>query len=312
MANNQSINISSNNVYGACDQKCIFNFNYQLDTSLVAKNNGVMINVSLSEPVSPPVQYNGQKYNPNKLMIVSPSVHEFENSTAVGEILIEHIPSLGGLPLIVCIPFTESSNSTTAGSFLTQIINNVATNAPSDGESININISNFSLEEIIPNKPFYAYKGRDLFKSSANFIVFSQIDAIPITSNILTSLSQIIKPCEIKTPGEHLFYNKNGPNQQVNNEGIYISCKPTGSSGEDVVVSNSSGTTNDTSYNLGQIFNNPTFKKILEILLLIVIIIIFFGILNMIFNYMTGNPIKLPSMSSIKIPGISNISTNTS
>jgi hypothetical protein len=283
-----SINISSDNVYGKCDLKCQFMFDYP-NTSLVAKNDDMMISLTCDDQSSSPVIFNKKKYNVTKVIIVSPSVHLFNNSQVNAEILIHHTPILGGKSLIVCLPIIESGNSTTSTSLLTEIISAVSSNAPSQGETTQINISNFTLNNIVPKKPFYSYIGNDIHKSQAGFIVYGYLEAIPLSSSTLTSLSNIIKPFPINLKGKSLFYNKDGPNNSFNSDGIYISCQPTGSSGETVTVSNGSNS-NDTNYNLGDIGNNPTAQIIMKILLFLIIFIVFFLMINYAYNYFSANP----------------------
>jgi len=280
-----SINISSDNVYGKCDLKCQYNFDYP-NTSLVAKNDDIMIGLTCDEQNTSPVEFNQKKFNVTKIIIVSPSVHLFNNSQVNAEILIHHTPVLGGKPLIVCLPIIESSNTTTATNLLTEIINAVSSNAPSDGETTQVNLSNFTLNSIIPKKPFYSYVGNDINKSLAAFIVYGYLDAIPLSDGTLTTLSNIIKPLSINLNGKYLFYNKEGPSSSFNSEGIYISCQPTGSSGETVTVSDGS---NDTNNDLGDITKNPAVK----IFVFLFFIILFFLMLNKAYNYFISNPLKI-------------------
>ena len=137
--NIQSINISPKNVEGKCDVKCSYQFAYP-ETNLTAKNNGVFISLTCDNSTNPPVVYNFAKYNVAKMLIVTPSVHVFNNETANAEILIEHEPVKGGPKLFVCIPIKESSNTTSASHLLSDIITDVSTNAPRDGETTTINI----------------------------------------------------------------------------------------------------------------------------------------------------------------------------
>jgi len=149
-----------------------------------------------------------------------------------GEILVEHVPEKGGNHLKVCVPFTSSSESSKASDLITQVIEKMAANAPSEGDSTNLNISNFNLQNIIPRKPFFAYTyGND------DFIVFGQLEAIPLSSSTITTLQQIIKPYTLLMPSAPLFYNSSGPISGLQiGDGIYISCKPTGSSDEETAV----------------------------------------------------------------------------
>jgi hypothetical protein len=295
--NIQSINISPKNVEGKCDVKCSYHFKYP-ETNLTAKNDGIFISLTCDNSTIPSVVYNFEKYNVGKILIVTPSIHLFHNEHANAEILIEHEPIKGGPKLLVCIPIKESSNSTTASNIITDIINDVSTNAPSDGETTNINISDFTLNSIIPKKPFFSYTGIDINKSVAEFVVFGLIESIPLSSDTLSSLSKIIKDFPIKTPGKSLFFNSSGPNVK-NDDGIYISCNPTGSSTDETDVSYSKNSSNN---NLGTLLKNPLVQLILQIILGCIIFVGIFLALNYAFNMAVDSSIKIPSM---KIPGVS-------
>ena len=277
------INISPKNVEGKCDNKCSYDFEYS-NTNLVATNIGTLIMLKCENTSKPHVFYNNEKYMSNFMFIATPSVHKFNNRTLAAELLIEHECVTGGKKLTVCIPIIESSNSNTATSLITDVINNVAANAPKAGEKTNINMSDFNLNSIVPSKPFYAYAGNDMHGQSSDFIVFGVIHAIPLNSNVLGTLNQIIKPNSIQAMGGSIFYNSKGPGKK-NDEGIYISCKPTGSSTEETTVVTS--TTSDSSDSL---WNDPNGKIIIEIILAIVGFLFVFSVLNYAYLYMTGKP----------------------
>jgi len=289
--NSENINISTNNVRGKCDLKCSYNFKYP-ETNITAKNNGSMIALTCDENNTSPVTYNNQKYNVSNILIVSPSIHVFNNSPASAEIIIEHTPTTGGPQFFVGIPITSSSESSDASNFITQIIDSVSNNAPAEGESTNINISGFSLDKIVPNKPFYSYS---VSGNSGEWVVFPIINAISVNSTTLTTLGQIIKPFPLPTPGNGLFFNSNGPNSGgAVGDGIYISCQPTGSSEEETAVSYSK---NPSSYDLSTILNNPTTLIIFQILLGCILFIITFFALNYVYNYLVSKPIKVSNLS---------------
>jgi len=284
--NNQSINISQQNVQGKCDLKCAYNFKYP-ESNSTAKNNGIMINLTYDNGSNPPVSYNTQNYTVSNISIVSPSVHTFNNTTANAEIIIEHVPSKGGQNFYVGIPIVLSSESSSASNILTDIIQSVANNAPADGESTNLSISDFTLQKIVPQKPYFSYT--DL--NNSDWIVFGLQDAIPLNSSILKTLGNIIKPYAMTTTGNSLFYNSTGPNTTSIGDGIYISCQPTGSSEEEVDVVYEK---NQVNYDLATLFNNPTFLLIFQIILgIIIFIVVMFG-LNYAYTYFTSDTIKIP------------------
>jgi hypothetical protein len=290
--NSENINISTNNVQGKCDLKCSYNFKYS-ETNLTAKNNGSMIALTSDKSSSSPVTYNNQKYNVSNISIVSPSIHIFNNSPASAEIIIEHTPVTSGQQLLVGIPINSSTESSEASNLITQIIESVSNNAPAQGETTNINISGFSLDKIVPNKPFYSYT---VPEKSSDWIVFPIINAISLNNSTLTSLGQIIKPYPLPTPGNGLFFNSNGPNSNGGavGDGIYISCQPTGSSEEESAVSYS---TNTSSNDLSSMLNNPTTFLIFQIIIGCIVFILTFFALNYIYNYLVSKPIKLPTLS---------------
>lgn len=289
---NQNINISPSNVVGKCDLKCSYNFKYS-ESNSVAKNNGVTIDLTYDSLSSPPVTFNSQKYNVGMIRIVSPSIHNFNNASMPGEIIVTHNPEKGGNTLEVCIPITSSSESSSASQIITDIINKVSTNAPSSGDSTNLNISGFNLQNIIPKKPYFFYN-----QERTDYIVFGSIDAIPLSSSTISTLQQIIKPFPIPTPGGDLFYNSTGPISGVSiGDGLYISCQPTGSTKDEVAVEYTKNSS--TSIDFTNIMQNQTFQIILLVFIgCILFILIFLGI-NAFYGYLTNDAVKLPTFTAL-------------
>lgn len=275
---NTNINITNTNITGKCDLKCAYNFKYPSSNS-TATNNGIMISLSYDSSSSPPVVYNQQKYNVTSILIVYPSVHMFNGYTVAGEIIVEHTPVMGGNQLNVCVPLISSSDTSTASTVVTNIINTVSTNAPSDGETTSLNMSDFTLQSIIPRSPFYTYT-----ESNLNWIVFGDLYAIPLSSSTLSTLQEIISPYAQQTTSSELFYNPTGPSSGVQiGDGLYISCQPTGSSSEETEVEY-----DKPSYAVN--FDNPIIQMIL---LIIVGCLFFFGFfygIGMVYKKISGTP----------------------
>jgi hypothetical protein len=286
----KNINISPSNVVGRCDLKCSYHFKYS-ESNSTAKNNGVMISLTYDSDSTPQVIHNEEKYNVGTISIVSPSIHIFNNDSLPGEIIIEHIPVKGGNILNVCVPFTSSSESSTASELITEVINLVASNAPSKGDSTNLNIPNFNLQNIVPRKSFFTY-----VQDTTDWIVFGKIDAIPLSSSTISKLQQIITPYKIGTPGVDLYFNSKGPisGVQIGN-GIYISCQPTGSSKEETAVKYDK-TPSSTTIDLSTIYKDPMFKTLITIILGIILFIIIFYSIGSFYNYISSDATKLPTM----------------
>jgi hypothetical protein len=295
MSNNPpNINISAQNVEGKCDLKCSYNFKYP-ESNISAKNNGSFINLTYDNTSVSPVTYNTEKYTVSSIMITSPSIHLFNGSLEAAELTINHVPVKGGNQLSVSIPIKSSSESSTASNLIADIIQSVATNAPSNGESTSINIPGFTLDKIVPNKPFYSYTS-----NSIDWIVFGDLEAIPLNSSILNTLGQIIKPFPIPTPGAGLFFNSSGPNTSLGSpEGIYISCQPTGSSEEEIGVEYSKNTV---SYDLSSILTNPNTAILFQIVIGCIVFIMLFLVLNYVYTYLTSDAPKIPTFNIPKNP----------
>jgi len=281
---NPTINISPDNVYGDCDLKCAYNFKYNQSNS-VATNNGVFISLSYDKGATSPVVFNTHNYSVSKINIYSPSLHTFNDSYADAELVIEHTPEMGGDLLYVCIPIISSTNSSDASTILSNIIQNVSNNAPAENETTNLNLSDFNLNTFVPQKSFFSYTGT--VGLVGQVIVFGNGNAIPLKSDTLTKLSKIINPYPITISGGDVFLNSKGPNNsQMKNDGIYISCQPTGSSEEEIDVTTSK---NSVKYDLNSIVDDPTIFTILQILIFAILFIVLFFIVNYAYNYFYPN-----------------------
>jgi len=286
---NQNLNISPKNIAGKCDLKCSYAFKYS-ESNSTAKNDGIMLSLSYDSTSLPPVVYNEQKYTVGKIMITSPSIHSFNDVQLPGEIIITHTPVKGGNLLEVCIPFKSSSESSNASQMITDVIKKVATNAPSQGDSTNLNM-NFNLQTIVPRKPFFSYT-----QGPSDWIVFGALDAIPLSSDTIGTLQQIIKPYPMMMPTAELFYNSNGPTSGLQlGDGIYISCQPTGSSDEETAVEYDK-TPTSTSIDFSNILDSPSFKLLVMIIVgCLLFIIIFYGI-SAFYSYLLSDAPKFPSI----------------
>jgi len=270
------MNITQRSVYGKCNLKCSFSSKYEISNSS-ATNNDIYVSVSYDKQSMPPVVFNYQKYNVSTIKIYSPSLHSYDGTKVQGEIIIEHQPVTSGSVLNVCIPIVQSSDNSKAGQIVSQIIEKVSANAPSKGNTTKLNLDSFTLQNIIPNKPYFNYTNQ----AGVNHILFSKLDAIPVSQTLLTSLSKIIKPFQLTIPETKLFFNSDGPNTKndLAKEGIYISCNPTGDSEETTNITNNK----IYSFDVSTLFNNQNminFVSFLIIPTLILAILMVFQILK--------------------------------
>jgi hypothetical protein len=282
-----SINIAKDNVAGDCNTKCAYSFDYQ-DCGLTATNSGSSITYGIDPiPNVPPVLYNKKQYKPIKMVIHNQSVHKFEGYTVDAEIEIVHESVDGGNSLSVFIPIIKSIDTSSASILIAQMITDVAQKAPTNGKEISqvTGIENFSLNTIVPRAPFYSYT-----KDGMDKIVFGLASAIPLSPTILDDkLTQIINP----TPSQSydtttkVFYNGSGPKSTLADQGIYIDCQPTGSSGEVEVVQ----TRNPPVYDLDSILKDPTVYMIIQLLMSCLIFIVIYFLISYGFAFMTSTEV---------------------
>jgi len=304
MSNNltkKPINISPQNVYGKCDLKCAYNFDYK-ESTLTVKNNGINISLTYDNSNVAPVSYNESKYNVSQIMLFSPSLHLFNNNKVDAEIIVEHVPESGGQNLFVCVPIIKSGDSKTSSMLLSQVIAGAASNAPAANETTNLNLSGFTLNKIIPKSPFFSYSGT-YSNSTADFIVFGKNNAIPLNEKVLSGLGSIIKPFPLPMIGDNLFLNAKGPNSGgPAGDGIYISCQPTGSSEEETDITNTkSSTDSDVSVSIENIINSSAFKLIIKIIVGIILFMTIFAGLAFVYSKLTNTPIKMPELKEMKL-----------
>jgi len=224
MANNgENLNITSSNVYGNCSLKCAYDFNYP-KTNVNLTNQGMDILLRFDPTNEPPVTYNGGKYNVTMGFILSPSVHTFNGAQVPAEFGLLHTPVLGGADLVVFIPIIESGEMTNASGMIIDIIQNVSSYAPAQGNTTTINSSDFTLQNMVPIKPFYNYTCVDGIFKNSSIIVYDTKYAISIDSASISTLNHLVRANPFQVPGTELFYNEKGPNSNVNGNGIYTVC----------------------------------------------------------------------------------------
>jgi carbonic anhydrase len=279
------IDISMSKIIGKCDLKCSYSFHYST-SSCVATNRGDYISISYDKSSSPPVSYNATAYDVQEIRLYTPSLHSYNNTKTDGELIIVHTSNMGYNPLLVCIPIKSNNTSSISASFFKTLIDTVASNAPSEGETTTVNVPKFNLDYLVPKRPFFSYSATEPYQpcsSDVEYIVFSPLEAsLDIMPESLTTLQSVIasNPYDIKT-GPNLFFNEKGSRMGGADGGeIYIDCQPVGSSDETTEIITDIG---NSSYptNISDWLKNPLFKLILGSFVFIFILYFVKYLLNM-------------------------------
>jgi carbonic anhydrase len=269
------VNIS-NNTTTTCDLKCDFSFKYPI-SNLQVTNRGDYISLRTDPTTVPPVTYNAQQYNVGEVRIYRPSLHTYGGKKADAEMVIIHNSSSGSGKLLVCVPFIKGVTLNQASTMFDSIISQVSKTAPSINKKTVINLPTFSLDSFVPMKPFYSYNGTLPYSpcnGKYDYVVFSKNNggAISMSTSAYLLLSKIITANQysVKSGSGGIFYNKNGPSQSTVGGDIYIECSPTGSDGETLVQTTSSGSMGSINRDtITNILNSSAFQVIVGILVLL-------------------------------------------
>lgn len=273
MSNANVMNISTSNIDGECDLKCSYYFNYS-NSSCVVFNAGTCLYFKYDQSVTAPVVYNENNYQVADVLLLVPSIHQFNNNRADAELIIYHYPVSTGNVLAVCIPIKRYMSS---NSLMDSLIVSAAGGVPTKGMTATLPISNFNLKNLVPKDAFFSYTT----SQNIDFIVFGATSAIPIRDVAFNKLIEIVKqdPSVYVPKGPKVFYNKKGPSLTSGNfvsNDIYIDCQPTNASEEQVVLKKDSPSgLPATQYDL---FHNSGMSSVLQIFLLsLIIFVILFG-----------------------------------
>ena len=190
---NDSVNIQDTIIQGYCKNKCKLRYNYpEINSACVSKissdsqlenkassptesspvnststtntdtneNNYLSLTFNETKP-TPSVSFNGLGYNETEMRIYAPSLHLFNNKRADIEVCIYH-QQVSGLPekLLICIPFMKQTTKTSRKelSEAAKVIENLMDTAGGCGFTPKIIASAFSLNTLLPSKPYFYYK----------------------------------------------------------------------------------------------------------------------------------------------------------
>jgi len=289
------MNISSNNIIGNCNLKCDFAFNYS-NSSCVATNTGAGLTLSYDQTNNPPVSYNGNKYQVSSIVLLPSSTYLYNNNRADAEITIMHVGVNSGNTFNVVVPIVNSPSSGQASAILSNIINNVASQAPNSGQKATVNLSNYSLNNIIPNKSFYSFSP----SQKMTVIVYGLDNAISLDVASLTKLKSLFPkyspPSSSSTKGPSLYYNPNGPSNtsggSSSSNDIYIDCQPVDESDENVDVSASKlGASLTPKFDFGEWIMGIFKSVIFQSFMLAIVLLVVLYVLRLLVQYVSKMPI---------------------
>lgn len=148
--------------------------------------------------------------NVTGVRLYSPSLNSYDGFKADAELIITH--SGQGKNCYICIPINNSQKEGSSANWFSQVIPYSPTGKNS---AIPINVTNFSLNSVIPHASYYVYdKGTFDWGCNANdkMIIFHKNNAINMKNTDYKKLRQLIKPASynINTTTEYITFNKKG------------------------------------------------------------------------------------------------------
>ena len=289
-------NIETDKKYESCIEKCSYNFKYP-KTYLKIMNMDTYLLMKFLDPLDEKltkVTYNNADYKIRGIFLLWPSMHNFNGKKVDGELIVQHISNTGKI-LWVCVPIKKSEYSSTQA--LSNILDESSKLANKSNMEFSYQNDDFSLQDLIPQKPFYSYTLNSV--EDVAFIVFDPINAINIDSKKFTDIFQkIIKENKGSFPTTDLiYYNEKGPNLDKLNDGIYISCNPTGESENLVDIKKPK---NGISFG-----DNDNVKMFIKIIIGVVLMVFVFTCISAVFNYFSPKKIINAATNAV------NTATNT-
>lgn len=291
------------NTDSICDLKCEYSFKYPT-TNLQVANRGEYISFKTDPSREPPVIYNADKYDVSEIRLYGPSLHTYGGKHSACELMIIHTNMNSSGNLIVCVPM-KAVPMTTALTTIDTVISQVSKTATSAGQQTSVNLPSFSLNEIIPRKPYYSYSGTLPYtpcNGIYNYVVFHMDDAISINFSSILKLGKIITPQAYKPKKVKggLYYNKNGPKKYKNTieDDIYIECKPTGSEGVSIVTTDTPLFGDILS---SDILNKTLSNKVIGILIGIALMLGLMKLAHYLISKIPANAIKSQSGGMVKL-----------
>lgn len=239
---NSPIDIVPSKATGTCDLKCFLKFNYQ-SSNCVVTNKGDHYSLTYQQHSTPPVIYSDEKYQIREARIYMPSLHSFNGTKALGELMLIH--SGMGKNLIICIPINGGLGAVNKpAKFLETVANNISKFATQSNQNVSLGNASWNLDEWIPNDEYYTYTGHAAYgpcNGTVEYVVFNSNNSIKISNSTVKKLQSHIIAANYPIQ-KNKFYKSshkavNSLNESMFDDEIYISCQPVGQSEEHTVVS---------------------------------------------------------------------------
>lgn len=248
------MNISRNEISGLCNLKCSYNFKYTTSACKVTNRikRGDQLVLMYDKKNVAPVIFNGNEYDVSYVGISILPWVKIRNKIPPAFLVVRHLPRVEGSELIVIVPIIPGGTSS-AGNLVSKIIDSTFKEAPSYNDKSSLNINDFSLEHLVPKKPFFSSA-----TAASNIIVYDTDYAISLNEKYIDQMYFARWPKlnkntigkwkkKVANGAPHLaksalYFNANGPNSNKRNvagessDNVYIDCQPVNADEDDTEV----------------------------------------------------------------------------
>ena len=236
------MNITPSAITNMCDEKCLFTYSYPIVNTVNISNNGSNYIITYSSS-TPPVTFNNLGYNLQNVSIYFPSLHTFNNTSEVGEIVMNHICQTNQSNLLsICIPvlLNEGVSCPLFNDIIACCLGNSSYNQEDTSPITSSSASSYSLPNAdfntfinLVSSPTYYYYNES---STQDVIVFSLNSGILLSSNQSSVTTYVNPSTTILFPSvSQLYYNSDGPTVDYGDGDIYIDCQPVNQSNETIL-----------------------------------------------------------------------------
>ena len=207
-----------------CSKICNYKFSYALsDCQLMNQGDYLQIQTSTDNN---DITFNNSPYSLKETRLYQPSLHTFNGEHLTAELIIHQIS--GGNNLLVCIPVTITNGKSASVDFFHAFL----PYAPQKkGTKTTVNVTNWSLNNVIPQGKYYFYQGTAPFPpctGTYNIIVFDKAVAAQVSQDDMAHLTAVVAKNQLSThaPASGVYSNSTGTiTQGVDSNDIYIDCQ---------------------------------------------------------------------------------------
>jgi hypothetical protein len=230
---NAPINLSTS-ITQQCSSKCNLEYNYGLSSCSVTNKNTYLDILAYDGNNTVNSDMIGQSLTVTGSRLYAPSLNSYNGFKADAELIITHTG--GGKTLYICIPVVTSEKEGLSAKWFSQVIPFLVGLKKNDSNSINV--SNFTLNDVIPKAAFTIYEnGTFDFGGCAEdniIILFHKNVAINMKSKDYRALTKIIVPSSYapnQSPPKNLQINSvgttSGPGKKSGGaQGRPMTCTP--------------------------------------------------------------------------------------